>query len=136
MHANREARRAPREVPPNMAAQYGEDIDGTALKKVFSKLVEGLKAVDVIDDLYENDLLSRQEYEGILDCCSQASSDEDARNVNRRVLMAIHRRPPGFVAKLVEILRKKHTSLADELEKGERRCNACSVMCMKEGPWR
>ena len=118
-----------------MAAQSGADIDGAALKKVFSKLVEGLKAVDVIDQLYENDLLSSEEYEGILDGCSQASSDEDSRNVNRRVLMAIRHRPPGFVAKLVEILRKKDTSLADALEKGERRCNAssaCSVMCMKE----
>ena len=121
--------------PPNMAAQSA-NIDGAALKKVYSKLVKGLKAVAVIDELYENDLLSRQEYEGILDGCSQASSDEDARTVNRRVLMAIHRRPPGFVTKLVEILRKKDASLADALEIGERRCNAstaCSVMGMYEG---
>ena len=135
MHVHSEARRGPREVPPNMAAQSGVDIDGTALKKVFSKLVKGLKAVDVIDDLYENDLLRSEEYEGILDGCSQASSKEDARTVNRRVLMAIRRRPPGFAAKLVEILRKKHAYLSDALEKGERRCNAssaCSVMGMKE----
>ena len=95
----------------------------------------GLKAVAVIDELYENDLLSSEEYDGILDGCLQASSKEDSRNVNRRVLIAIRRRPPGFVAKLVEILRKKDTSLADALEKGERRCNAssaCSVMGMKE----
>ena len=107
----------------NMAAQSGVDMDG------------GLKAVAVIDELYENDLLSSEEYDGILDGCLQASSKEDSRNVNRRVLIAIRRRPPGFVAKLVEILRKKDTSLADALEKGERCCNtlsACSVMGMKE----
>ena len=134
MHVSKRGVHGPREVPSNMAAQSGADIDGAALK-VFSKLVEGLKAVAVIDELYENDLLSSEEYDGILDGCLQASSKEDSRNVNRRVLIAIRRRPPGFVAKLVEILRKKDTSLADALEKGERRCNAssaCSVMGMKE----
>ena len=135
VNVNRETRRGPWKLPPNMAAQYEAGIDGAALKKVFSELVEGLKAVDVIDDFYENDLLSSEEYDGIFDACLQASSKEDSRNVNRRVLIAIRRRPPGFVAKLVETLRKKHRSLADALEKGERRCNAstaCSVMCMKE----
>ena len=103
------------------------DTDGTALQKVFSMLVDGLKAVDVIDKLYESNILSREEYKGIFDACLQASSQEDSRNVNRRVLMAIHRRPPGFVAKLVEILRKKNRTLADALEKGERRSNASAA---------
>ena len=108
-------------------------IDEEALQKVQSKFVEGLKADDVIDKLYENNLLTREEYDGICDACSQASY-RDSRHVNRRVLKAIYSRPPGFAAKLVEILRKKHASLSDALEKGERRCNAssaCSVMGTK-----
>ena len=112
------------------------DIDGTALKKVYSKLVDELKAADVIDKLYENDLLSSEEYDGICDACSQASSKYDSRNVNRRVLKAIRSRPAGFVAKLVEILRKKNRTLADALEKGERRCgasSACAVTSSKGG---
>ena len=113
--------------PTNMAAQ---GTDGAALRKVFSKLVERLKAVDVIDELYENDLLSNEEYEGILDACSQASSKQESKTVNRRVLMAIRRRPPGFAAKLVEILRKKDSYLADALKKGEWWCmHACSEVC-------
>ena len=114
----------------------GTDIDGAALQKVFSKLVEGLKAVNIIDELHENNILTREEYDGIFDACLKASSKEDSRNVNRRVLIAIRSRPPGFAPKLVEILKKKdHASLAAALEKGERRCNAsssCSVMGMKE----
>ena len=101
----------------------GADVDGAALKKVFPKLVEGLEVVNVIDDLYANDLLSSEEYEGILHACMQTSSKEDSRNVNRRMLMAIRRRPPGFVAKLVAILRKKYSSLANALEMGEWCCN-------------
>lgn len=100
-----------------MAAQQDE----AALRKIFSKLVEGLKAIDVIDELYESDLLSTEEYEGILDACSQASSKDDSKAVNRRVLLAIRRRPPGFAATLVNILKKKHKFLAESLEKGERR---------------
>ena len=87
---------------------------------VFSKLVDGLKATDIIDELFEKDLLILDEYTGILEACSQSSTREDSRNVNRRVLTAILRRPPGFVAKLVAILRKKDRSLANTLEEGER----------------
>ena len=127
------SRRGPRNSPPNMAA--GTDIDGAALQKVFSKLVEGLKAVNIIDELHEKNILTREEYDGIFDACSKASSKEDSRNVNRRVLIAIRSRPPGFAPMLVEILKKKYSSLAAALEEGEQRCNAssaCSVMCMKE----
>lgn len=123
------ARQGLRGIPTKMAA---EGTDGAALRKVFSKLVEELKAVDIIDQLYEIDLLSNEEYEGILDTCSQASSKEDSKTVNRRVLMAIRRRPPGFAAKLVDILRKKYPyrSLADALEKGACLCtHVCSVIC-------
>lgn len=101
-----------------MAAKW----DVAAVRKVYSKLVGKLKAVDIIDKLYESDLLSTEEYEGILDACSQASTKHDSKAVNRRVLMAICIRPPGFAATLVEILRKKHKSLATALEKGEWRC--------------
>ena len=97
----------------------GADVDGAALKKVFPKLVEGLEVVNVIDELYANDLLSSEEYEGILHAFMQTSSKEDSRNVNRRMLMAIRCCPPGFVAKLVAILRKKHRSLTNPLEMGE-----------------
>ena len=100
-----------------MTGSIGEE----ALQKVHAKLVEELKADDIIDKLYENSLLTREEYDGICDACSQASS-EDSKHVNRCVLRAIRSRPPGFAAKLVEILRKKYTSLAETLEKGERRC--------------
>ena len=93
--------------------------DEAALRKIYSKLVEGIKAIDIIDQLYESGLLSTEEYEGILDLCSQSSSKDDSKTVNRRVLMAIRRRPPGFAAKLVIILRKKHKLLAEALEKGE-----------------
>ena len=107
-------------------------VDQAALQKVFAKLVNELKAVDIIDNLYESNLLIAEEYEGIFDVCSQASSEEDSKTVNRRVLMAIRRRPPGFAAKLVDILRKKHPyrSLASALEKGEwLSMHACSVFC-------
>ena len=108
-----------REIPSEMAAS-GVGVDGRALKMVFSKLVDGLKATDIIDELFEKDLLILDEYTGILEACSQSSTREDSRNVNRRVLTAILRRPPGFVAKLVAILRKKDRSLANTLEEGER----------------
>ena len=87
---------------------------------VFSKLVDGLKATDIIDELFEKDLLILDEYTGILEACSQSSTREDSRNVNRRLLTAILRRPPGFVAKLVAILNKKDRSLANALAEGEQ----------------
>ena len=108
-----------REIPSEMAGSV-VGVDGRALKKVFSKLVDGLKATDIIDELFEKDLLILDEYTGILEACSQSSTKEDSRNVNRRVLTAILRRPPGFVAELVAILRKKDMSLANALENGER----------------
>ena len=93
--------------------------DEAALRKIYSKLVEGIKAIDIIDELYESDLLSTEEYDGILDTCPQSPSKDDLKAVNRRVLRAIRSRPQGFAAKLVNILRKKHKLLAEALEKGE-----------------
>ena len=98
-----------------MAAQRDE----AALRKIYSKLVEGIKAIDIVDKLYESDLLSTEEYDGILDTCSQSPSKEDLKAVNRRVLRAIRCRPPGFATKLAKILRKKYKRLAEALEKGE-----------------
>ena len=116
-----------------MAACGVGGVDVRTIKMVFSKLVDGLKATDIIDDLFEKDLLILDEYTGILEACSQSLTRENSRNVNRRVLTAILRRPPGFVATLVAILRKKDRSLANALENGERHyelfvcmlCNAC-----------
>ena len=108
---------------PQKMATHGQtsglpkNTDERALRKVMSKLVEGMKATDVIDECYECNLLSREEYEGIVDACFK---EEDSKTLNRRVLIAISHRPRGFAAKLVEIFRKKHHSyLADVLEKGE-----------------
>ena len=100
---------------PAQSSAQAQDTDERALQKVFSKLVEGMKVNDVIDEFYECNLLRREEYEGILDACSK----EDPKALNRRVLMAISRRPPGFAAKLAEIFREKHSYLADALEEGE-----------------
>ena len=102
---------------PQSSAQ--KNIDETALRIVFPKLVEKLNAEDVIDELFGKGLLEREEYEGILDVCSKENSK---LTVNRRVLMAIIRRPLGFAAKLAEILRKKDSYLADALEKGKWLC--------------
>ena len=128
------------EIPSEMAAS-GMGVDGRTLKMVFSKLVDGLKATDIIDELFEKDLLILDEYTGILEACSQSSTREDSRNVNRRMLTAILRRPPGFVAKLVAILRKKDRSLANALEKGERNykrfvCMLCDAYELRSRPCR
>ena len=97
-----------------MAAQSAV-ADEAALRMVFPRLVEELKASDVIDELYQKNLLEKNEYEGILD----ASFKVDSKDVTRRVLMAVGRRPAGFVPALVEVLNKKYRSLAAALEKGE-----------------
>ena len=55
-----------------MAAQ-GADGNRAALQKVFSKLVEKLKSVDITDKLYESSLLSTEEYQGILQKSSKKS---------------------------------------------------------------
>ena len=92
--------------------------DEAALRIVFPQLVEELKAEDVIDDLYQRNLLTKNEYEGILD----ASFKEESKITNRRILMAVSRRPPGFVPVLANILSKKYSSMSNALEKGERHC--------------
>ena len=110
-----------------MAAHQGADADEAALRTVFPRLVEELRASDIIDELYQRNLLDRNEYVGILD----ASFKDDSKAVNRRVLMAVGRRPAGFIPALVAVLSKKYPSLAAALEKGERRVHACSVKVLR-----
>ena len=100
------------------AREKWADVDEAALQAVFPRLVQELQANDIIDELYQKRLVKKEEYEGILD----ASSKDDPKSVNRRILMAVIRRPPGFVSALVEILRGKYSSLANALEKGARGC--------------
>ena len=103
------------------------DVDKAALRMVFPRLLHELQGKDIIDELYERSLLKTEEYEGILD----ASSKDDPKSINRRVLMAVSRRPPGFVSVLVEILWKKYSSLANALERGE-----CSCLLAPQRTWR
>lgn len=69
--------------------------------------------MNIIDELYQENLLTKEEDEGILD----ASSKDDSKAVNRHVLIVVSRRPAGYVIALAEVLRKKHRSLAGVLEK-------------------
>ena len=100
------------------AREKGVDVDKAAVRVIFPRLVQELQANDIIDELYQKNLLKTEEYEGILD----TSSKDDPKSVNRRILMAVSRRPPGFVSALVEILREKYSSLANALEKGACVC--------------
>lgn len=100
---------------PMAIRDHGADVDEAAVHVVFPQLVKELQATDIIDELYQRNLLKKDQYEGIFYC----SSKDDPKAVNRRVLMAVGRRPAGFAQELVEILRKKHSSLSNALENGE-----------------
>ena len=88
-----------------------------ALRAVFPQLVEAVRATDIIDQLYQRNLLEKNEYEGIVDALPK--DDSNCKALTRRVLMAVASRPSGFVPALVEVLREKYRSLAAALEKGE-----------------
>ena len=92
-------------------------MEEAALRAVFPQLVEEVRASDVIDQLYQRNLLDKNEYEGIVDALPK--DDSNCKALTRRVLMAVSRRPSGFVPALVEVLREKYRSLAAALEKGE-----------------
>ena len=92
-------------------------MEEAALRAVFPQLVEEVRASDVIDQLYQRNLLDKNEYEGIVDALPK--DDSNCKALIRRVLMAVSRRPSGFVPALVEVLREKYRSLAAALEKGE-----------------
>ena len=88
-----------------------------ALRAVFPQLVEEVRATDIIDQLYQRNLLEKNEYKGIADALPK--DDSNCKALTRRVLMAVASRPSGFVPALVEVLREKYRSLAATLEKGE-----------------
>ena len=100
-----------------MAARQRASVEEAALRAVFPQLVEEVRATDIIDQLYQRNLLDKNEYEGIADALPK--DDSNCKALTRRVLMAVSRRLSGFVPALVEILRKKYRSLAAALEKGE-----------------
>ena len=102
----------------NMAAKEKLADDEAALRMVFPQLVEELHISDIFDELYQKELLTKEEYKGILD----ATSKDDPKAVNRRILMAVSCRPPGFVLVLVDVLKKKYSSLSNALENGECGC--------------
>ena len=89
------------------------DIDG--LKQVFPQLVARLQASDIIDQLYQSNLVTEAEFDGFVNDISQKS---DLRDVNRRILMAVRKGPEGSVVKFEEILRTSHPDLAGELRRG------------------
>ena len=66
-------------------ADDDKEDDLAALRIVFPQLVEELQADDVIDDLYQRNLLTKNEYEEFVD----ASSKEESKTTNRRILMAV-----------------------------------------------
>lgn len=93
-----------------------------SLRPIFSKLVEELRADDVIDELYQSFILTKEEYESIQGTCWRASSQNELKDINRRLLMAIGNRPASTVTRMVEILMKNQKALADALERGECHC--------------
>ena len=100
-----------------MAARQRANVEEAALRAVFPQVVEAVRATDIIDQLYQRNLLEKNEYEGIVDALPK--DDSNCKALTRRVLMAVSRRPSGFVPALVEVLREKYRSLAAALEKGE-----------------
>ena len=49
-----------------MAARQRASVEEAALRAVFPQLVEAVRATDIIDQLYERNLLDKNEYEGIV----------------------------------------------------------------------
>ena len=90
--------------------------EAEALRPITSKLVLRLQPDDIVDELYENKLLTRAEYEGLITDISQKS---DQRGVNRRILMAVSKGPEGSVDTFAWILRRSQPDLATEVQKGK-----------------
>ena len=99
--------------------------EAEALRPFFSKLVPRLQPDDIVDQLYETKLLTQAEYEGLIKDISQKS---ELRGVNRRILMAVSKRPEGSVDTFLDILRRSQQELADEIQKGENFCSMCTYM--------
>ena len=94
-------------------SNMSSEIDG--LKQVFPQLVARLQASDIIDHLYQSNLVTEAEFDGFVSDISQKS---DLRDVNRRILMAVRKGPEGSVVKFEEILRTSQPDLAGELRRG------------------
>ena len=90
--------------------------EAEALRPITSKLVLRLQPDDIVDELYENKLLTRAEYEGLITEISQKS---DPRSVNRRIVMAVSKGPEGSVDTFAWILRRSQPDLATEVQKGK-----------------
>ena len=88
--------------------------EAEALRPITSKLVLRLQPDDIVDELYENKLLTRAEYEGLITEISQKS---DHWGVNRRI--AVSKGPEGSVETFVWILRRSQPDLAIEVQKGK-----------------
>ena len=54
-----------------MAARQRASVEEAALRAVFPQLVEEVRVSDVIDQLYQRNLLDKNEYEGIVDALPQ-----------------------------------------------------------------
>ena len=92
--------------------------EAEALRPIFSDLVVRLQPDDIIDKLYETQLLTQAEYEGLMEGISQKS---DLRGVNRRILMAVSKRPEGSVVKFARIVKTSQPDLAAEILRGKDR---------------
>lgn len=90
--------------------------EAEVLRPFFSELVRRLKPDDIVDKLFETELLTQAEYEAIIKDISPRS---DLRGVNRRILMAVINGRQGSVRIFVEILRANQSDLAREIQKGK-----------------
>lgn len=90
--------------------------EAEVLRPFFSELVRRLKPDDIVDKLFETELLTQAEYEAIIKDISPRS---DLRGVNRRILMAVINGRQGSVRIFVEILRASQSDLAREIQKGK-----------------
>ena len=61
-----------------MAARQRASVEEAALRAVFPQLVEEVRATDVIDQLYQRNLLEKNEYEGIADASHMIQGKDDA----------------------------------------------------------
>ena len=77
-----------------------------ALRAIFPQLVEEVRVTDIIDQLYQRNLLEKNECEGIIDALPK--DDSNCKVLNRLVLTAVSRRPFGFVPALVKVLSEKY----------------------------
>lgn len=86
------------------------------LKHIFPQLVARLQASDIIDQLYQNSLLTDSEYAVFYKDIHQ---NPDFRHVNRGILMAVKKGQKGSITRFEEILRTSQPDLAQELRRGK-----------------